>query len=295
MLVLAAAVLTASFLGSTHCVGMCGPLAMWASGLGESASKWPVIRGNALYHFGRMLTYIIAGTMAGALGSLVDVGGSVLGVQLAAARVVGTVMIIIGIWRLAPYAPVMLARTTKDNGRADAPEVKPSRIGRWIAAARPLVSQLSPASRALVAGLLTTLLPCGWLYLFALIAAGTGSPLGGAVVMAAFWLGTVPALTALVAGTMVFSKQAVRLIPIAASVLLVFAGAYTATGRGLAQLDSITDVAGGESGFHNEFNTESDSDSSVLISDLSMQVQAVGDVALPCCIGPDAIVEVDDQ
>jgi hypothetical protein len=47
-------------------------------------------------------------------------------------------------------------------------------------------------------GLSTTLVPCGWLYAFVATAAASGSFVSGVSVMAAFWLGTVPAL--LVAG-----------------------------------------------------------------------------------------------
>jgi sulfite exporter TauE/SafE len=74
------------------------------------------------------------------------------------------------------------------------------------------------------------------LYLFALLAAGTGSLKLGALVMAAFWLGSIPLLVGLVAGTRLLNGRAGRLLPFAASLLLVIAGAYTASGRGLANL-----------------------------------------------------------
>jgi sulfite exporter TauE/SafE len=51
-----------------------------------------------------------------------------------------------------------------------------------------------PSRRALVIGMLTGLLPCGWLWAFVITAGGTGSPVSGALVMFAFWLGTVPAM-----------------------------------------------------------------------------------------------------
>jgi uncharacterized protein len=38
-------------------------------------------------------------------------------------------------------------------------------------------------------------LPCGWLYVFVLGSIATKDPLYGAVLLAIFWLGTVPALT----------------------------------------------------------------------------------------------------
>ena len=55
-----------------------------------------------------------------------------------------------------------------------------------------LVRERPPVARALLLGLFSTLLPCGWLYAFAVLAAGTGGPWTGMLVMAAFWAGTVP-------------------------------------------------------------------------------------------------------
>src|SRR5207253_860845 len=51
-----------------------------------------------------------------------------------------------------------------------------------------------PVLRALLLGSASALLPCGFLYGFALAAAATGSASKGAAVMAAFWLGNLPAL-----------------------------------------------------------------------------------------------------
>jgi len=53
---------------------------------------------------------------------------------------------------------------------------------------------MRPARKAAILGMLTGLLPCGWLWAFVITAGGTASPLTGAVVMFAFWLGTVPAM-----------------------------------------------------------------------------------------------------
>jgi sulfite exporter TauE/SafE len=88
-------------------------------------------------------------------------------------------------------------------------------------------------------GLLTTWLPCGWLYLFVLVAAGTGGVVSALVVMAAFWVGTLPALTALVVGARSLSPRLRFALPFLASLLLILTGLYTATGRASADLSSI--------------------------------------------------------
>ena len=253
LMMLAGAVVTASLLGSMHCVGMCGPLAIWASGAGERVGQKTLLLSTTLYHLGRLSTYALAGVVAGFVGSLVDLGGNVLGVQVAAARLVGSVMIAIGVYKLW----IMW------RGRSASGTVSPSAIGGVLVKLRPYVFRLPVAGRGFATGLLTTLLPCGWLYLFALIAAGTGSPLRGAVVMSAFWLGSVPALVALVAGLRVLSQRYARLIPAVAATLLIFAGMFTASGRGFADFDSLQELR---------------SDGTSL-----EQVQQAGEKTLPCC------------
>ncbi|MEO8268710.1 MAG: sulfite exporter TauE/SafE family protein, partial [Aureliella sp.] len=75
MWILVSAVVTSSLLGSMHCVGMCGPLAIWASGAGDRISTHQMTVATTLYHLGRLLTYALVGMLAGAAGQLVDMGG----------------------------------------------------------------------------------------------------------------------------------------------------------------------------------------------------------------------------
>ena len=74
MWLLISAVVTASLLGSMHCVGMCGPLAIWASGAGEGRRGRQLAVATTLYHLGRLMTYALAGLIAGGAGQLVDLG-----------------------------------------------------------------------------------------------------------------------------------------------------------------------------------------------------------------------------
>lgn len=238
MWVLASAVVTASLLGSMHCVGMCGPLAIWASGAGDRVSTTQMSLATTLYHLGRLVTYALVGALAGAAGQLVDIGGQALGLQLFAARTVGGLMIVFGLLRLVQL--LRLRRAPQNNFVVPAP--RPNWVTRQLLKLRPIVFRLPIPMRGLVTGLLTAFLPCGWLYLFALVAAGTGSILMGSVVMLAFWLGSVPALVGLVTGTQVLAVRFRRIIPLGAAVLLIVGGGYTAAGRGFAQLNSLSDI-----------------------------------------------------
>jgi hypothetical protein len=88
-----------------------------------------------------------------------------------------------------------------------------------------------PVARATMLGLLTTLLPCGWLYAFVAAAAATGSGPRGAVVMAAFWLGTLPVMAAVgMAAQRGLGPFRHRLPALTAAVLVVL-GLLTITGR----------------------------------------------------------------
>lgn len=184
MFALGMAVAVASLLGSLHCVGMCGPLAIWATSEGTK----PVTLVS--YHLGRLTTYLSAGLMAGLLGSALTIGGDVAGLQSLAAMIAGGFLILIGIVRIARMLPMFQRKAVRVP--------KPSRIAGWLHHAKPLLASRGPLGRSYLAGLFTTWLPCGWLYLFVLIAAGTGGVLSALAVMLAFWIGTLPALTGLV-------------------------------------------------------------------------------------------------
>jgi sulfite exporter TauE/SafE len=89
----------------------------------------------------------------------------------------------------------------------------------------------TPVPRAAVIGLCTTLLPCGWLYAFVATAAGTASVSGAAVTMFVFWLGTLPVMMTVGAGTRALIGPAARRLPILTAVTLVAVSLYTMVGR----------------------------------------------------------------
>jgi sulfite exporter TauE/SafE len=88
-----------------------------------------------------------------------------------------------------------------------------------------------PLARASAIGLVTTAIPCGFLYGFVAVAGGTGSPVAGLLVMIVFWAGTLPVLAGLgfVADRALGALRA-RLPIVSASILIVL-GLLTLAGR----------------------------------------------------------------
>jgi len=66
MTVLIISALSLGFLGSFHCVGMCGPLVLSLPLV--SSNKFSQATALTLYHFGRSLTYAILGVVFGGIG-----------------------------------------------------------------------------------------------------------------------------------------------------------------------------------------------------------------------------------
>ncbi len=219
MTALIVAVFVASLLGSLHCAGMCGAFVAFAVGGFDTPSKQRV-RLNAAYNGGRLVTYVLLGVVAGSVGALVNFGGALAGISRAAAVLAGLLMVGFGVIALMHAA-----------GRSSMRWPVPAFMQRAMIAGQRFAMTLSPTRRALVIGLLTTLLPCGWLYAFAITAAGTASPLWGGVTMAVFWLGTLPVMASLGACVQQFTGLLGKKLPAITSLAVIAVGLWTLAGR----------------------------------------------------------------
>ncbi len=220
MTALLATVFVASLVGSLHCVGMCGPFVAFYSGADGSAGARRLLS-HAAYSSGRLLTYAAFGLAAGAVGAALDVAGSLAGVQRVAGIIAGATMILWGVLALLQLRGVRIFRHGSGDGR----------LARLFRRGFSLVSTKPPVVRAAVVGLLSGLLPCGWLWAFVVTAAGTGGAVKGAAVMVAFWAGTVPALLAVGFGAQLISGPLRRHVPAMTAVLLVGLGLVAILGR----------------------------------------------------------------
>ncbi|KAA0216686.1 MAG: sulfite exporter TauE/SafE family protein [Leptolyngbya sp. PLA3] len=258
VLALVGAVLGASLLGSLHCAGMCGPFLLFAVGMdgGKPARAHHL---QIAYHVGRLLTYTVLGVIAGLVGQALDFGGSMIGVQRVAALLAGALMIAFG-----------LAVALRTLGRNVAQPRAPKLVQKIVSRGHAASMDLEPVQRALAIGLLTTLLPCGWLYAFAVVAAGTGHPALGALTMAAFWVGTLPVLVSLGAGLRALTGPLRKHVPLISSLAVMVVGVATVLGR--VQLPTMT----------------RESISNATPASLRASLEAVEDIdesELPCCSG----------
>jgi sulfite exporter TauE/SafE len=172
-------IVAASVLGSVHCAAMCGPFAAMVSD--PKAETGPRVRLLLAYQGGRLLSYLALGAAAGVAGRALDLAGAAAGVGQIAAIVSGALLLV---WGLAAMLETQGVRWLP------ARRALPSFVVRFLASLRTRPS----SGRAVVLGLATTLLPCGWLYAFVLTAAGTAEPVAGALVMFALWVGNAPML-----------------------------------------------------------------------------------------------------
>ena len=220
MMGLMVTVFVASVIGSLHCVGMCGPFVGFYAGADSSGGARRLLS-HAVYSGGRLVSYLVLGLAAGSIGAVLDLAGSLAGIQRVAGVVAGTVMIAWGVFALLQIRGVTILKHRTGQG----PVARMVRRGFGFVGGKP------PLVRAAAVGLLSGLLPCGWLWAFLVTAAGTGSALGGAAVMTAFWLGTVPALVAVGLGAQLIGGPLRRHVPAITAVLLVALGLYAIIGR----------------------------------------------------------------
>ncbi|MCB9646549.1 MAG: sulfite exporter TauE/SafE family protein [Deltaproteobacteria bacterium] len=217
---LLATVFAGSLLGSLHCVGMCGGfVAFYAGSWGPGAGRRPLLP-HVAYNLGRLSTYLLLGAVAGALGAAVNLAGSASGLQQAAAVVSGVLILLWG-------GALLLQATTRL--RLPTPRWLDDLLGKVL----PSLRAKPPVVRGLILGMSSTLLPCGWLYGFAVTAAGTGTALGGAALMGAFWLGTVPALVGTGLGIQKVARWVGPKLPVLMPAMLLVLGLVTITQRGL--------------------------------------------------------------
>lgn len=180
--------LLAGLLGGVHCVGMCGGIVAAFSLRADRSA--PPFRMHLAYNLGRVLSYMLFGALAGALGASLKLADFVP-TQMLLFVLAQVVMILLGLY-LAGFNQWVLVF---------------ERAGGVLwRAVKPLFQKLLPVRsmpQAVLAGMAWGWLPCGLVYSILVSALASGSATSGAALMLAFGLGTLPNLL----GMGLFARQ----------------------------------------------------------------------------------------
>lgn len=213
------AVFLLGLFGGVHCAGMCGGI---VAALGLASAKKPACETQAIrfqspalatgslvsdvisskfvqphststitqslqrvlaFNLARISTYTALGALAGAIGSLGFLLDNLLPVQQAALIIANLILVVMGLYVMGIS---QITRSVESLGRPVWRRVQPY-------AAKALTKQES--SGLWLAGALWGLVPCGMVYTVLIASMTTAHAMDGALLMAAFGLGTLPSLT----------------------------------------------------------------------------------------------------
>lgn len=164
------------FLGSLHCVGMCGPIAFMLPV--DRSNSYKKVSQIAIYHFGRLIAYSLIGLTFGLIGKSLYL----FGIQQQLSIIIGVLMIILV---LIPYKTIGKYNLSKPLQRIIS-KVK-SNLGQAL--------KKKTADTFLTIGFLNGFLPCGLVYMAVFGAVATGSLVSGSMYMLLFGIGTIPLMT----------------------------------------------------------------------------------------------------
>jgi sulfite exporter TauE/SafE len=199
--------LVLGIMGSFHCAGMCGPIALALPLHGNTVGG--KIFGGSLYNLGRTLTYGIMGAVFGLLGQ----GVAMLGFQQKISVIMGSLMIISVL-----FPALFRNQYTLEKSWLSLIGNLKSTIGRMFS--------IRSYSSLFFIGMLNGLLPCGLVYMAIAGAIGTGSVGSGTLYMILFGLGTIPMLLGIsLAGNLLslaVRRRINRLIPVMVVLVGIF-------------------------------------------------------------------------
>ncbi len=159
--------------GSFHCIGMCGPIAMALPY--RSYSRLHSMVNVLLYNFGRILTYTTLGLFFGMVGR----GFAFSGYQQWLSIGLGMALFLVGLFSLNIESQVLkinwIQKTTMNLK---------VRLSRLLQSSRP--------QSLFTIGILNGFLPCGFVYVGLAGSLVSSSVVEGALYMTLFGLGTVP-------------------------------------------------------------------------------------------------------
>jgi hypothetical protein len=198
--------LALGFLGSLHCIGMCGPIALALPS--QSKSKFSFYSGRILYNLGRVLTYSIMGLIIGLIGQKINLGEY----QQIVSITLGVVILI----------AVLLPANIKKYFIT----LKPIQsVTKLLQSSIGVLFRKGSQSSLFGIGVLNGFLPCGFVYVELAGAVALSNVEKSILFMALFGIGTIPAMFSASIVTNLFGqdfrKRIHRAIPVFAAVLAV--------------------------------------------------------------------------
>lgn len=206
--------------GSVHCVGMCGGIATLLGSQIKTGDKQTVklFSFHLLYNVGRLFSYIIAGALIAILGGWISIAGESFNLPDISRFLIGLLTLMFAAYLLG-WTVFLLPM---------------EKLGRllWVFI-EPIAQKFLPVrtpAQAFILGMLWGWLPCGMVYVALSWSATAAEPLEGGLLMAAFGLGTMPAMMGLgVAGTYfnkmlrnTFIKKSAGILVLAYGLYLIF-------------------------------------------------------------------------
>jgi len=196
---------TIGLLGSLHCVGMCGPIAL---SLPYQGSQRVYAAGNVLlYNLGRVATYSLLGIIIGMVGR----GFFLAGFQSYVSIGLGVLLLAIALFSINVESRLLQIPLMQG-------------LNAWVKKQLGKLLRQRGPSRLFLIGLLNGLLPCGLVYMAIAGALAAGSIFDSALYMSLFGIGTIPLMMATaLAGQFIKLQWRTRLRRLVPAFLVAFA------------------------------------------------------------------------
>jgi uncharacterized protein len=160
------------FLGSFHCLGMCGPIALAVSAKDNST----FLKNKIIYNLGRTMTYSLLGAVVG----LVGFSFSLAGIQQWISILMGSIILL-----MAFFYKKSERWITQTGLFGGVYKLKIS-LGYFL--------KKGGTTAFFASGVLNGLLPCGMVYIALIASLALQDPLTGSIYMFFFGVGTIPML-----------------------------------------------------------------------------------------------------
>lgn len=173
------------FLGSFHCLGMCGPIALAVSAKDSS----PFLKNKLVYNLGRTLTYTLLGGLIGILGFSMALAG----IQQWVSILMGALILLMAFFYKKSERII-----TKSDFFGAVYKLK-TKLGKYL--------KKGGTTAFFTSGLLNGLLPCGMVYIALIASLALQNPIAGAMYMLFFGIGTIPMLLVVMLSGKLISLQ----------------------------------------------------------------------------------------